>query len=129
MELEKDAQLEAGTLYDINKQLSSQEEPMSKSQIAKKQEEIRIWCNNYIDEYAMLLCHEQRDYTVFAVVESAAAMSEILIECLENRGTIISIDPVDGHAWEIWLRIMDAEGAAADFVYYLFPYDEAVIVC
>ena len=115
--------LEAGTLYEVNKQLSMQEELLSRSKILERQEEIRRWYRDHVDKYAMLLCHEQRDFTVFRLEHgSYSDMAEVIIECLLNRGKIVSIDPADGNAWEIWLRIDDE-----DYCYYLFRYDEAIV--
>ena len=78
----------------------------------------------------MLLCKEQSDYTIFRFLgdrhrteESEAAAAILVDECLVNRGDVIVIDEADiSQAFEIWLRI-DGE----NYLYYLFPYDNAVI--
>lgn len=122
-------EIQGNSLYEINKELSSQEKILSQNQLKKKIEEIRLWFRNDIDQYAMLLCHEQRDYTIFHVIESPAEAAEILLECLKNRGLVVSIDKdLPNDAWEIWLRCGEAtDENQEDYCYYLFCYDSAVI--
>jgi hypothetical protein len=95
--------------------------------------ELEQWFNWQLDGYAMLLCRERYDFTVFHLYQKAnpnppkIAASE-LIEVLQNRGKILSIEKANTHlmnnAWEIW---MDINGEA--FVYYLFNCDDWVIEC
>lgn len=123
-----DKQVELGNLYEMNKQLISQtQQPLNHLELAARQIKLENWFNWKIDSYAMLLCHERRDYTVFHLYEKAnpnppALAAKELIDCLMNRGEILVIDEADGDAWEIWLRI-DKEV----YCYYLFNYDNAVI--
>ena len=131
-------EIEGASLYQMNKQLSANEKVMSAAAQKKAQEEARLWFMNQGGEYSMLLCHEQRDYTVFhkiagAYSEAAAA----LFECINNRGELISIEPADGGALEIWIRMIIVNGVTddgvnlieteEDFCYYLFNYDSAII--
>lgn len=122
-------EIQGNSLYEVNKQLSSQEKVLSQNQIKKKLNEIRLWFRDSIDTYAMLLCHERRDYTIFRVIESPAEAADILLECLENRGQVVSIDKDKANtAWEIWLRRGDPTSESQeDYCYYLFCYDAAVI--
>lgn len=121
-------QVELGNLYEMNKQLISQtQQPLNHLELAGRQAKLEDWFNWKIDSYAMLLCHERRDYTVFHLYEKAnpnppALAAKELINCLLNRGDILVIDEAEGDAWEIWLRI-DKEV----YCYYLFNYDNAVI--
>ena len=77
----------------------------------------------------MLLCHELRDYTLFNFdatsekrnVKASEAANDVL-ECMTNRGQLISVEFQTDGAWEIWMR--NNEDC---FAYYLFPYDNAVI--
>jgi hypothetical protein len=120
-----------GTLYEACKEMSKSDPLLSAPAIAGRQKKIEDWFNMKIDCYAMLLCHERRDYTIFHLYSNppcnsnppAIAAKELMI-CLTNRGGIVSIDETEDGAWEIWLRI-DNE----DYCYYLFRYDEAVIEC
>ena len=120
--------MEAGTLYDMNKQIMQQiGEPLKDLQLASIQMKLEDWFNWQIDGYAMLLCHERRDYTLFHLYQKAnknppAIAAKELILCLKNRGEILSIEEDSNQAWEIWLRIDDEP-----YCYYLFNYDEGVI--
>lgn len=117
------------TIYDANKQLVKQtEKPLTHPELASKQLLLEDFFES-IKKYAMLLCHEQRDYTVFnlnptSITSPFTAAKETLTCCI-NRGSILSIDKTeDGIAIEIWINIDDEP-----YCYYLFPYDEAVIEC
>lgn len=121
-----------GTLYDFNKQIILKQGKMSKSKIAAIKPELEEWFNWQIDGYAMLLCRERYDFTVFHLYENQnpnppqVAVTE-LIDLLNNRGKILSIEKdsnVINNAWEIWLEI---DGEA--FAYYLFNCDDWVIQC
>ena len=120
--------LEAGTLYDANKQLVLKiEHPLTHLELSRKQELLEEFFNN-VSEFAMMLCHERRDYTIFQLHCSSTAefnaAAEVILCCM-NRGDIYSIEPTeDGQAYEIWLKIDDDA-----YCYYLFPYDQAVIKC
>lgn len=131
MKKEKELQADFGsTLYDMNKQLVEQTcKPLTHLELAAIQPKLEDWFNWIIDTYAMLLCHERRDYTVFHLYENqnenppAVAANELL-GCLTDRGEILSIEENSDHAWEIWLRINKKL-----YCYYLFRYDDAVIEC
>lgn len=119
------------TFYDFNKSLSAEEKPLTELELVPLQEKIANWFNMECDCYAMLLCHDRRDYTVFHMYQNPpanqnppAVAARECFGCLTDRGEIISIDPTRDHAWEIWLRI-DGE----DYCYFLFCYDRAVIEC
>ena len=122
-------EISLGTLYDVNKQLMLNQGILSAAAIKTAQQDLEEWFNWKIDGYAMLLCHERRDYTLFHLYQKAnpnppkIAASE-LIELLQERGDILSIDKYAEEVWEIWLKI----GKEA-FVYYLFNYDNGVIEC
>ena len=125
----KTGNLDAGSLYEMNKQLINDYKPLTHLELAAIQPQIEDWFNMIIDTYAMLLCHDRRDYTIFHLYETqnenppAVAAREFL-GCLADRGEILAIEPTDGNAWEIWLRI-DTQ----PYCYYLFRYDDAVIEC
>ena len=123
------AEMNIGTLYDLNKNLVQKNiSALEKGVLNSKKEIIKNFLRDTKDTYYMLLCHEQRDYTVFKIDTLKDSkyneMISILIdECLKNRGIIKSIELTkDKQAIEIWLMIEEEA-----FVYYLFPYGEAVI--
>ena len=117
-----------GTLYDFNKQLILRQGKLTGKKIESIKKELEDWFNWQIDGYAMLLCRERYDFTVFHLYEKlnrnppAVAANE-LIDILKNRGQILSIEQEEDK-WEIWLEI----GGEA-FAYYLFNCDDWVIQC
>lgn len=111
--------------YDYNKALYAQAtEPLPPEIVNEKLEN---WFNMRLDGYAMLLCRERNDYTVFHLYQNqnpnppAVAVQELWI-CLNNRGMVVDMDLQEAGGWEIWIK--DGKDA---FVYYLFPFDEGVI--
>ena len=121
-----------GTLYDFNKQIILKQGKLSKYKIEAAMPELEEWFNGQIDGYAMLLCRERYDFTVFHLYEKMnpnppKIAARELIEVLKNRGKILSIEKDSNtinNAWEIWLNI---DGEA--FAYYLFNCDDWVIQC
>lgn len=117
-----------GTLYDLNKNILLKETPID---INKAFTDIKIDFVNFLAKHCntfyMLLCNERKDYTIFQCksFKSSTVMLDELKECIKNRGELLSIEPTeDGFAYEIWTKIDENV-----FVYYLFPYDNAVIEC
>lgn len=115
-------------LYDLNKQLvEANDSPMDPIVLSRVLEEK---LKEYIDirgfeGYHMLLCNEEKDYTVFNVKEkNMTEFVSSLQECLVNRGYIysISIAYPNKDALEIWIR--NKKGM---FCYYFFKYDEGVV--
>lgn len=133
---ETNVELGMGTLYDLNKQMVAQENVITEEEIEKVKVELEDWFNKAIDSYAMLLCHDRRDYTVFHLYEKqnpnppALAASE-LIEVLKERGKIIGIEKTpDQMAWECWVVGEESWSATEEkeaYCYYLFRYDEGII--
>lgn len=120
-----------GNIYELNKDLVNKyEKTLTKEEIENKKQNVIL---KFLEEreknlYFMLLCHEQRDYTLFNFIDYKGEDTDIicadeLIECLLNRGKIKGIDITkDNNAIEIWISI-DKEA----FAYYFFPYDSGVI--
>lgn len=126
----KTSNITLGTTYDINKNLVEKyETQLTKEEIEKKKEVILDFLekkeNNF---YFMLLCHEQRDYTLFNFIDYKGKDTDLIcinemLECLQNRGNIKGIDITkDNQAIEIWIS-----NGNESFVYYFFPYDNGVI--
>ena len=115
-----------GNLYDMNKQATLSERPLKKHEIKDKMINVKKFFADG-QKYFMLLCRERYDFTIFNFNEktdfSLHHAIKDLQECLENRGSIISIDlDSTGLAYEIWI-VVDEQA----FVYYLFPYDTGVL--
>lgn len=123
--------IEFGSLYDLNKQAMLKEKRMTKAEIEKIKPELEKWFNWTLDAYAMLLCRERYDFTVFHLYKKqnknppAVATSE-LIDLIQNyRGILLSIDKDEyNNAWEIWIKIK-----GEPYLYYLFRCDDMVIEC
>lgn len=114
-----------GNLYDMNKELIKHETPLTQEEILQKQEnEVATYFESH-KMYSMLLCNEEKDYTVFRLTtkEKIKEAAADLIECCVNRGTIISIEALEDGCLEIWIKKWDEQY----YCYYLFPYDDAVL--
>lgn len=126
------SELNLGTQYEFSKDMVKQLPNLTEGQLNSKKEIVKNFLRKSLNNYYMLLCNEQKDYTVFRITnneekdrdEQKQEVVNILIdECLLNRGGIRGIDLTEQQdAVEIWLYI-DEEA----YVYYFFPYDEAVI--
>lgn len=118
------AELNLGTLYDMNKTLYDKMPPLSGDELDKaKNLCTNFFAKNYISntQYFALLCNEKKDFTVFANIyrTNPTVWVEDLFDCLNNRGIIKSIEmSEDNYALEIWID---------NYVYYCFPYDNGVI--
>ena len=122
-----------GNVYDMNKQLMDQVPALDNRELGIHEDNLQHWFFNKIEQkYFMLLCHEQRDYTIFNLdgehnactsyaVKCKTAAYDV-IDCMRNRGTITSIHLQEDGAYELWIR--NEEGS---FAYYLFPYGAAVL--
>lgn len=110
------------TLYDYNKELSKQvDTPLDPIILNQKLAEIARTFKK--SSYLMLLCHEDRNYTIFNMKEASTplALVDDLRETLLNRGSVVSIDKDSQGGYEIWIRGYD------DYCYYIFDYSQAVI--
>lgn len=123
------SRVSVGNLYDLNKDLVEKEtKPLTQEELAVKKEMVHDFLReNGKASYMMLLCHEQRDYTVFNLTTTddfAIYTPNILIdECLKNRGEIRSIElTANKDAIEIWLVINKKA-----YCYYFFDYTNGVI--
>ena len=121
-----------GNLYDMNKQIMEKEPSLSTEALKEAEEGLRSWFFERIEQkYFMLLCNEQRDYTLFNLdglrvgstdKEKCIVAAYDVIDCMRNRGAILSIVLQEDGAYEIWSRNEDG-----CFAYYLFPYGAAVL--
>lgn len=120
------AQVELGSLYDMNKQLMKNEPILDLIIYSKKADEVVKHFNK--STYCMLLCNERRDYTIFNLNKynwrGSEAFKDEIILTLNNRGNILSIDLQEDGAYEIWIKDFATEEC---FVYYLFDYSQGVI--
>lgn len=124
-------------LYEMNKQIIEQTcAPMMESELIST---INSTLPTFIvdnsvtmdeeNNYFMLLCHEDRNYTIFNVrpyLDKQVPIKytcEELYTCLVNRGAVYSFEMTeDNYAIEIWLKDNDTMRC-----YYFFPYNDGVI--
>ena len=127
------AEINMGTLYDMNKNVIANLSPLGKGQIRETlNSEVSEYLKDTDNTYYMMLCHEARDYTVFRISDYSSIPDAIkeLKECLNNRGELYSIAKDTNGAIEIWIKGTGfCEYLEKDkfYMYYLFPYDAAII--
>ena len=130
----KETEVALGNLYDMNKQMMAQAPEISKAELQLAKEHLRAWFTaNFTQKYFMLLCAERKDFTLFNLSKDnnwniANPMTiwnatNDIIECMTNRGQLLSIEDQQDNAWELWIKTEDDEC----YAYYLFPYGEAVL--
>lgn len=126
----EDISLNAGTLYDMNKQLVEQTcKPLTQPEIAGLHKKIYEWVkSNSQIKYLMLLCNDIKYFTLFNLdshdVASIKAASEIL-GCLEDNGKLYDMElNEEDNAWECWVK--QGEELLA---FYLFDYTNGIIDC
>lgn len=130
----KEAEVSMGSLYDINKQLISNYAKMDDEKIKDKLVLVKDWVSESIDQhYFMLLCHERRDYTLFNAqkteqgnytINQLNMITNDLLECLQNRGSLLSMDLQEDNTWEFWIKEPIDNKC---YAYYFFPYGAAVL--
>lgn len=111
------------TLYDINKNAMGQEKPLDPiefNSVTKKTVELMDKSGK---KFWMLLCNERKDYTVFIILTKEGILNEFR-PTLQNRGMLLSIDPLENGAFEIWIRDPETK---ENFLYYLFDYTYGII--
>lgn len=119
-------------LYELNKQFVSQLPPLTEQDLKDRKEMVDNWIDESIDFY-LLYGREISYFTLFQRCKDEAiteSISNILFECLDGIGTVISMDvltELDEPTIEIWVKIA-VEGQEEDFVtvLYLFDYTKGV---
>lgn len=118
--------IEIGTVYDMAKTIAKIEKPLTEDELKKQLEKIKEFFLTEKDKYFMLLNKETNNFTLFNLgIKDDITIKRIMQdfkECLQNRGSVISMDLTENGTCEIWIIINNEA-----FVYYLFPYDIGVI--
>ena len=113
-------------LYELNKNVINQLEPMTHNDIAMSMKEIMNYYYNTNNIYHMLLCRDFNYYTIFnydsmlTFPDFAGAVCTIITEL----GEVYSIEKTEDGAMEIWIK---PEGENMPYAFYLFPYDAGVV--
>ena len=119
----KETKITLGTLYDFNKQAMSKEEPLADEDFCSKTNEMIQDIYNTGNKYWMLLCRERNDFTVFITFTAEGTYKEML-DTLQNRGQVLSIDKLEDGNYEIWIRDPETKD---NFAYYFFNYYYGII--
>jgi hypothetical protein len=112
-------------LYDLNKSVINQLNPMTPDEIIDNLNLIEEYYHKSDNSFHMLLCKDYNYYTIFApddiiTIEFTATVYDIIV----NIGTIYSIENTEDGAIEIWIK---PEGEEMPYAFYLFPYDAGVV--
>ena len=112
-------------LYDLNKSVINQLNPMTSDEIINNLSVIKEYYYRSENSFHMLLCKDYNYYTIFAhddnaILDFVAAVYDIIV----NLGAIYSIENTEDGAIEIWIK---PEGEEMPYAFYLFPYDAGVV--
>lgn len=112
-------------LYDLNKSVINQLEPMTPDEIIDNLNLIEEYYHKSDNSFHMLLCKDYNYYTIFApndiiTIEFTATVYDIIV----GLGAVYSIENTEDGAIEIWIK---PEGEEMPYAFYLFPYDAGVV--
>ena len=118
------AEVEMGTLYDLNKQVMAQLPPQDENTMAHNWNVIGDWFGKDECRWFMLMCKERSDFTFIHITDNqfTKAIQE-LQEILKERGQILAIQYQHGEdAFEIWIKKDDEV-----FMFMLFGADWMIV--
>lgn len=113
-------------LYDLNKNVISQLDPLTHGEIIMKMGLIKEYYEKANNTYHMLLCKDFNYYTIFnydsmlSFPDFPSAVCTIITEL----GEVYSIELLEDGAMEIWIK---PTGEESPYAFYLFPYDGGVV--
>lgn len=113
-------------LYDLNKNVISQLNPLTSNEISNKMSLINQYYEKADNLFHMLLCRDFNYYTIFSYdsmlmfPDFAGAVCTIITEL----GEVYSIELNEDGAMEIWIK---PTGEESPYAFYLFPYDAGVV--
>ena len=113
-------------LYDLNKNIINQLEPMTKNEILSKIDLIEEYYNSSNNNHHMLLCRDYNYYTIFEKNEFSliTKFADTVIEIVTELGEVYSIEINEDKVLEIWIK---PTGEENPYAFYLFPYDAGVV--
>lgn len=100
------AEVEIGTLYDLNKQVMAQLPPQNETTLNHFFTAIGDWFGKNQKRWFMIMCKERSDFTLLHITNNNfhAGIQE-LKEVLLERGQILAIQYVHGEDYfEIWIK-------------------------
>lgn len=122
-----DVKMDMGSLYDMNRQLMSQIEPIDPNVLDQKYADVGAWFGSDRNhKNFMLLNRENHDYTVFRFEEPHYFNGvQELQAVLDGRGKVVAVDyNHDMEGYEFWVQIANDMPR----MYCLFPCDDFIIV-
>ena len=113
-------------LYDLNKNVISQLDPLTPGEITMKMSLFKDYCDKANNLYHMLLCRDFNYYTIFnySSVPNTPDFSSMVCTVITELGEVYSIELLEDGAMEIWIR---PTGEESPYAFYLFPYDAGVV--
>ena len=125
-ELNIEQTINAGNLYDLNRDAIKQMKPLNNEQKKALKNEIEKFDKKFQNEFYMLLNHELHYFTVFKHSLSKKSdftyLENAVITILEELYTLITYDVYEDRI-EIWGQ--DANDEV--YVFIFFPYDAGVV--
>ena len=116
----------AMNLYELNKNVIGQLDPLTSNEIALKMSLIDEYYSKTSNTYHMLLCRDFNYYTIFTYdsMMSFPNFSGAVCTIITELGDVYSIDMNDDGVLEIWIQ---PTGETSPYAFYLFPYDAGVV--
>ena len=113
-------------LYELNKSVVGQLDPMTLDEIKNKANLFNDYRESTDNTHYMLLCKDFSYYTIFtySVMPSFSTFAEAIITIITELGDIYNIECLDDGAIEIWIK---PTGEESPYAFYLFPYDAGVV--
>ena len=113
-------------LYDLNKNVISQLDPLTHGEITMKMGLIKEYYDKANNTYHMLLCKDFNYYTIFNYdsMLSFPDFSSAICTIITELGEVYSIELLEDGAIEIWIK---PTGEESPYAFYLFPYDAGVV--
>lgn len=114
------------SLYELNKNVISQLDPLTPDEITLKMGMIDDYCEATGNTYHMLLCKDFNYYTIFSfsAMPTFSSFSEAVCTIITELGEVYSIEQLEDGAMEIWIK---PTGEESPYAFYLFPYDAGVV--
>lgn len=121
------AEIEIGSLYDINKQIIGQDKILDQYELQRKVDEL---ADIMIDsKYFALICNEKHYYTVFNCKETSTSnISRNVYDILTSLGDVCDIIPSSSNelTFEVWIKDYITNEVN---MYFMTNWDEGVIEC
>lgn len=105
------ADIELGTLYDLNKQIMNQLPPQDEETLLRNYNIIGSWFGKAQESWFMLMCKERSDFTLLHITDYQFTKGLFeLKEILAERGKVLAIQYIHGEdTFEIWLKDHNGE--------------------